>query len=278
MLDSQPIRLGISGSPNEDVIDRLLRQLSVPVRAYGVENLNATDFSEHDVLILLSPDPEEAKTDELVRALEGGLTALILIDADPGLTGRERYLAQRLGYEMQVSKADKIQLKYTEDYPVPAKRGHDHEMTYGSKRLWVTFKPLLSNFPPVRKTIVYRSSMLGKDPYAVLVQLGDGMAILCDTVTRREDRADMLSHLVANTKRRGSYRAAGWLEEAKAALPGAAASLFEVYEEIPIRLLAERAGLDMSKIDGYALMGVLEDLIREHRIAGRIRKDCLVKS
>jgi hypothetical protein len=87
----------------------------------------------------------------------------------------------------------------------------------------------------------------------------------------------MFSHVFTNSKRRSSYRSAGWAEQAKVVLPAAVASLFEVYDEIPFGLLAERAGLDLEKIDRRMLMAVLEALIREHRIAGRIRKDGLVK-
>jgi hypothetical protein len=278
MLDQQAVRLGICGSVNEDVIDWLVRHLSVPARAYDAGDLSTADFLDHDVLLTTDTAIDEAKADEFVRALEAGLAAMVLIDADGHLAGRERYLVQRLGYELQTSRPlDRVRLEYTADYPVAAKRGHTNDLTFQSKRTWIGFKPLLGNFPPVRRTLVNRTSLLGKDPFAVLVELGDGMAVLCDSVSKAEDRADMLSHLVTNAKRRGSYRSAGWVEQARAALPAAAASLFEVYDEIPLGLLAERAGLDTGKIDGATYMGILEVLIRERRIAARIRGHSLVK-
>lgn len=278
MIDSHSVRLGITGDPTDGVIDYLLRHVTVPVRAFMVDNLNTADFGDYDAMMLLSPEMEEARADEFVRYLESGLTALILIDADKGLSGRTRYLGQRLGYEMQVSRpTEKVHIEYTADYPEPAKRGHSTDLAYREKRLWMAFKPLPSNYPPSRKTIAIRSSLLGKSALGILVELGDGMAIMFDTVSRSEDRADMLSHLAAHSKRRGSQRAVGWAEQARVALPAAAAGLFEIYDEIPLALLAERAGLDLDRVDGPTLMGVLETLIRERKIAGRIRRDCLVK-
>jgi hypothetical protein len=278
MTDSQPLRLGITGNPEDRVIDYLLRTVTVPIRPFMVDNLNTADFGDYDAMILLSPELEEARSDEFVRYLESGLTALVLIDADKGLSGRTRYLGQRLGYEMQVSRpANKVRLEYTVDYPEPAKRGHGTDLTYRDKRLWMAFKPLPSNYPPVRKSIVDRPSILGKSALGVLVGMGDGMAIMFDMVSRSEDRADMLSYLAMNSKRRGSQRSIAVSEQARIVLPAAAASLFEIYDEIPLGLLAERAGLDLDKIDGPTFMGILESLIRERRIAGRIRRGSLVK-
>jgi hypothetical protein len=250
MLESQPIRLGISGSFNEQAVDWMVRHMPMPARAYGAGDLNSVDFDAHDVLI----------------------------DVDGGLSGRAQYLAQRLGYGFQNPHlSDKIRLEYTDDYPVPAKRGQSSELAYASKHNWIGFRPLPSNYPPVRRTLIKRTSLLAKEPLAVMVELGSGMAILCDVISPPDDRADLISHLAARCIRRGSLQVAGWVEQARSALPVAAASLFEVYDEIPFGLLIERAGLDGGRIDGAALMDILETLIREQRIPGRIRRDGLVK-
>ncbi len=278
MIDSQATRLGINGAFDEEAIDNLLRHLAIPVYAYVVENLNATDFASHDVLMMAAPELDEAKTEEFIKAVEVGLAAMIMVSAERGISARERRLAQGLGYQLEASREfDRIRIEYTEDYPVAAKRGEHGGVAPKGKRAWATFKPLISNYPPSRKTIVNRASLLAKEPYAVEVKLGEGMVIMSDSFCLAEDRADMLSHLLKNAKRHRGNEPSAAMEEVKEALPLAAANLFEVYDEIPFQILAERVGLDFAKVDESAFIGMLETLIRERRIAGRIRRDSLVK-
>ena len=278
MVDSQTTRVGISDNVDEGVAGELIRGVSGPAHGLVMPNLNTVDFGDYDVLLVINPDLEDAKIEELVRALEGGLTAFIWFSATNGIKERPLRVCRRLGYDLLTSRpSDKYRVEYTVDYPVASKRGHSSEMELSKKRSLVVFKPLATNFPRVRKTIVNRPSLIGKEILSVQVELGDGLAIMTDSTGRADMRLDMFSHVFTNSKRHSSYRAAGWAEQAKVALPAVVASLFEVYDEIPFGLLAERAGLDLEKIDGRMLMEVLEALIREHRISGKIRKDGLVK-
>lgn len=274
----KPYRLGIASFRyNPDAIEQMLRYLEVPWESTGMRKLTDDELVTLHTVFALNPTFSQPEWDALFRHVHEGGTAMVLLS--PDLTAHTECIPvlNRLGLRLGYTRAVKIlKVKYSAAYPVSHKRAKGDRMLADQREKFATFQSVSAKDTHV--PLIYAKGLLGSRCMVMQVNLGKGAVVFSDSQGLPEDRADLMQYLLELA---GEHKPMPVVESAVSlsrSVAKAIASLFDVYEEIPLDVVARElaaAGIECDRLD---LLSAIENCIRAGDIPARIRGETIVKA
>ncbi|WP_215617959.1 hypothetical protein [Leptothoe kymatousa] len=261
---------------DNQVIDRMLSYLNIPYHSHLIKNITPESTRDIDTLFALNPTFDDEQLEHFLSHLDQGGTAVILICLDlPSHLGSKNCL-QRLGLSLkQVTPKKLISFRYTEAYPVAYQRGTTAQVNLPNKKPMANF--VFSHHAGLEHSpLINMPTLFSQNHVAVNVSYGQGSVVVMDSAGLPEDRADIVGHLLKTAKKEHYSPIEKTTSDVKAMLKVAIQDAFEIYEEIPLKILCHKAQIDPS--EDLVLYTMLEDLIRNGEIQARIRGQYIIKA
>lgn len=273
-----PYHLGICTSRfNVETINRLLRYLQVPCEALMIKIFESEAIRTMDSLLFINPMLNNVEEKVLFDYLEGGGAAMILIGADDATYKECLPLLSTLGLKLEmIEKTKQLPIEYTEHYPKTHKRKTKDILTSSIPTIYSLFsvqdKANKAILPLISTRILFYSFF-----FSVKISYGQGAVIVMSAASFPVDRADLLDDLLSSNKSLKSANAQITKAELKLRLPAIIKEAFEVYEEIPLEIIRLKANITQGEIEPVELLFLVEELIRDGKLAAKIRGGVIIK-
>lgn len=173
-------------------------------------------------------------------------------------------------------KSKQLPIEYTEHYPKTHKRKTKDILTSSIPTIYSLFsvqdKANKAILPLISTRILFSSLF-----FSVKISYGQGAVIVMSAASFPVDRADLLDDLLSSNKSLKSANAQITKAELKLRLPAIIKEAFEVYEEIPLEIIRLKANITQGEIEPVELLFLVEELIRDGKLAAKIRGGVIIK-
>lgn len=279
MSSKRPFRLGIcSESFAEDAIKRMLKSLELPFTTYIVKNVEYERTGLFDTLLFINPTLNKNQVQAFEKHVRNGTTAAILVSGDKYLHMGTIPLLKMLGIEIpKVQTAKKIKLTYTSSYPIAHKRGLKDTLTSSQKENFALFSFIKGAGPKKRAPLITNSTLFTELLFAVKIAYGNGLIIVTNSFSFSDDRAELIGYLMTYAREHKLDFFPAYIESIEEQLPTIINDSFQVYDEVPLHLIAKRAEIDQLILEEFDFILAVENLIREGKVLAKIQGDYLIK-
>lgn len=272
------LRLGIAASPfDEEVISRMLRSIDAPCDATVMGGIGDDALSAVHTVLLVNPTCANEQWDALFRHLEAGGTILVLLSCELNSHMEAGPVLSRLGLALGYSAPVRsVRLRYEADYPVTTKRTRTELLRCPEPHRFATFR---SQQPgPLHQPLVTAGFFLARRCITIQVHHGRGAIVFTNSMAFAEDRVAIVTHLLKRAASRKSLATRDLAELPAAELAGVVNGLFEVYDEIPLDVVARELAPSVNDLDRLGLLAALEKTIRSGELPARLRGDTVIRS
>lgn len=278
MALTRSLRLGIYHDDfNKETIEKMLKSLKLPYVSHIFRYLDTETGRLLDTLMLINPVLSADQLQALETCVRDGTTAMILVSGEANAHAGTLPLLDELGIKLtRIEQTKRLNITYTQDYPVVHKRNKKDTIISKEKQEYILFS-LLDKGPTDKKPIIVSKRLFSQSCYAAAISFGRGTIIVSNSFGFRDDRAELIGHLLqqAYTKKVDFFPAV--IEKLTGEVLTATLNAFEVYDEVPMGLIAQRAGVTDLIAQEFDLRHTLENFIRSGHIPAKIHGSMLVK-
>jgi hypothetical protein len=257
----------------------MLRSIEVPCETAPVTPVTDEALSAVETLFLVNPMLGDHEWDAVFRHLETGGTAIVLLSPEMTAHTESVGLLARLGLRMVYTRRVKrLNLCYSESFPISHKRSHGDYMLCHEPTRFITFRP--TGIAGQRVPLVNMKSFFSRHCLVMQVNSGQGAIVFGNSMSLPEDRADIVTHLLKMAAQRKPVSQREPPQLRLTDLLRTMATLFEVYDEIPLDVVARELAESVPdlQLDRLSLLSAIEKSIRRGELTARLRGDTVVKA
>lgn len=273
------LTLGICSEEfNEETIKRLLRKLNLAYTAFIVKDIEHDNVGLFDILFFINPTLNDRQIKTLEKYVREGTSVALMISGEDWNYGPSESLLSYLGVKVQKThRTKRLSLKYTASYPLAFRRGKKEVLTSPQKAAYAMLS-LDRNSGPKKKTPLITASTLFSDyHFAIKLEFGRGIVLVMNSRSFSDDRSELIGYLMTEARERKVDSFAEMIERIRNKLPTIIEDAFDVYDEVPLTLVAQRAGIDRLILQQFDFMLEIENLIRHGEIFAKIQGNYIIR-
>lgn len=278
MQSNKLYKLGIfTENFQKETIDRMFKTMDISVTPFVIKNIEYERIHLLDGLFLINPTFTADQTKIFENCISNGICALVLLSGDPATQSRVRPFLNLMGVIIaRYEKTKKLKIHYTDAYPIPGKGGLTDTLLREEPHNYALFS-LEKHGPEEKNVLFYTKKLFSKYPAAVEIKFGRGKIVVMNSVALSYDRAEILTDLLNHSRKNKEDFSETIVSDVVAKIPEIVLNAFEVYEQVPLDLVIERAGIDNVILSEINLMQILEELILDGSINARISGNALIR-
>ena len=279
MSQLRALRIGIcTENFNEKTIRYLLKSLDLPYTSYIVSNIEYERTGLFDTLLFTNPSLNEQQIKAFEKYVRNGTSAIILVSGDRFMHAGTIPLLDLLGVKIDKTQATKkLKIKYADAYPIVSKRGMTDILTSKEKKTHVLFSLMKNEGPKQKAPLITAPTLFSEQFFAVKVNYERGIIVVMNSFSFADDRAEIVGHLLTFASKNKLDFFPAVTEKIREALPEIVAQAFVAYEQVPLGIIARRAGVDRLILEEFDFMLAIEELIQEGKILAKIHGDSLIR-
>ena len=264
---------------NGEAIQRLLKGLNIPYSAYIVKDIEHDNVGLFDTLLFINPKLNDRQIQALEKFVKNGTSVALLISGEKWLYEGSLSLLKFLGVNIQKThRTKKLNLRYSQDYPITFRRGNKDVLTSPQKAAYAMFTLDKKTGPKSKTSLIAASTLLADYSFAAKLEFGRGILLVINSRSFSEDRSELIEYLMRQASERKTTNFTTVIEKIRENLIDIIEDAFDVYDEVPLGLVAQRAGVDRPILEQFDFLLEIETLIRRREIYAKIQGNYIVRA